>query len=134
MARTPFPGEPFHLEDLENIGISNLDQPDFGDSEAGKVMKICFSYLCFHQARLMSQHGHIVDESLNDVRLPARSDLADSKMFCIWVITFVQNVHNSLINSSTGGLVQKATIRVTQGWVTPGYRATSAPKYPAFEQ
>jgi chromosomal replication initiation ATPase DnaA len=28
--------------------------------------------------------------------------------------TFVQSVHNSLINSSTGGLVSEATIRVTQ--------------------
>lgn len=33
--------------------------------------------------------------------------------------TFVQNVHSSRINSSTGGLVSEATIRVTQELVTP---------------
>ena len=42
--------------------------------------------------------------------------------------TFVQSVHNSLISSSTGGLVSEATIRVTQEFVTPRYRATSAPE------
>jgi hypothetical protein len=32
--------------------------------------------------------------------------------------TFVQNVHNASINSSTGGLLSEATIRVTQELVS----------------
>ena len=42
--------------------------------------------------------------------------------------TFVQNVHNFLIRSSTSGLLPDATNRVTQELVTPKNRATSAPE------
>jgi hypothetical protein len=39
--------------------------------------------------------------------------------------TFVQNVHNFLIRSSTSGFCPDATNRVTQELVTPKYRATA---------
>ncbi|MCK4988177.1 MAG: nucleotidyl transferase AbiEii/AbiGii toxin family protein [Desulfobacterales bacterium] len=42
--------------------------------------------------------------------------------------TFVQNVHNFLIRSSTSGFLPDVINRVTQELVTPKYRATSAPE------